>query len=282
MMRVAVLPTAVGRWQGSQVQGALALAGVSCRIEVCEGALEHALLRGDADVAACWLSEWPPAQSDTSPVVISALLQRIHPFDVLVWHPGTDDPRRDFFLREGATVVGGTTLQKVQCQAFRSDLSWMEAPIDVQLQWELWRSKAADAFIASAASLHALGIDFSAVPHCVLHPSECTPAPGQGVVACLARRDDLPTRRLLKDVHRPDVSLCTNVERRLLLAFQHRPKTAVGAFVERDAIQRAHLWAVVVGSDGQLHRLALSHTTHVELLPQALERLEQAGAYSRT
>ncbi len=282
MLRIAISPTPLGRWQGQQIEAALAAAGIACSLLEWSDAPEYALLRGDADAAACWLSDWPPAQGH-EPVVVSALVSREHPFDLLVWRPDAADLRQDFFLKKEAAVLGANALQKAQIAEFRPDLRW-EAPMpDLTQAFQRLRDGAADALVIAQADLAGSDIRLDEWPHAVLHPRECTPPPGQGTLALLARRDDVATRRQLQQAHQPQLSACTNVERRLLReTLRAHPGTVVGAYVEQGATRSFHLFAAVAWPDGNLTRYRASHSTHAELAEQALRHFEQNNAYSRT
>jgi hydroxymethylbilane synthase len=282
MLRIAVSPTPTGRWQGQQAEAALAAAGVACALLEWNDAPEYALLRGDADAALCWLSDWPPAQGH-EPVAVGALLSREYPFDLLVWRLGAADPRQDFFLKKEATVVGATALQKAQLAEFRPDLRWEASMPDLAAAFQRLRDGAADALMMAQADLPGLDLRLDEWSHAVLHPRECTPPPGQGTLALLARRDDAATRRLLQRAHQPQLSACTNVERRLLReTLQTHPGTAVGAYVEQGATRSFHLFAAIARPDGNVMRYRVSHSTNAELAEQALRYFEANNAYSRT
>jgi hydroxymethylbilane synthase len=72
------------------------------------------------------------------------------------------------------------------------------------------------------------------------HPREFIPEAGQGVACLLVATEDLPTRRLLKNVHRQNVALVTNVERTLKKMFHD---THITAYCERDKAGNYHLSA---------------------------------------
>lgn len=282
MLRIAISPTPIGRWQGQQVEVALKVAGVACSLLEWGDAPKYALLRGDADAAACWLSDWPPSQGD-EPVVVSALLLREHPFDLLIWCPEAADPRQDFFLKKEATVLGANALQKAQIAEFRPDLRWEASTPDLAQAFQRLREGATDALVMAQADLPGSDICLDEWPHAILHPRECTPPPGQGTLALLARRDDVATRQQLQRVHQPQLSARTNVERRLLReTLRAYPAAAVGAYVEQGATRSFHLFAAVAWPDGNLTRYRVSHSTNAELAEQALRYFEENRAYSRT
>ncbi len=283
MLRIAISPTSIGRWLGSRARAVLAEHRIEALLLPWEGPLDRALLHGEADLAVSWLSDWPPAQGDEA-VVVTAVAPRMHPWDVLIARPQAEARHRDFFLQEGAVVMTGTPLQRAQLAAFRSDFRWLSAPTAVEEGLAHLRSGAADALVVAEAHLIAVGADLDGLLRISLHPSECTPSPGQGVLAYLSRRDDRPIRHLLRSVHHKEVSTCTNIERSLLRAVrQQHPSLGLCAFAERDAQQRFHLFVAAAFPDGTVRRLNLSHSTHLELTEQALRQLAvEKESYSRT
>ncbi|MCS7037317.1 MAG: hypothetical protein RMJ33_07010 [Saprospiraceae bacterium] len=282
MLRLAVSSTPEGRWLGKQAEAALNAAGVACSLLEWRDAPQHALLRGDADAVAIWLSDWPPAQGD-EPVAVAAILSRAHPFDLLVWRPEAADLRKDFFLKKEAVVLGATTLQRAQIAEFRPDLHWEEPLLALPEALQRLSQGAAEALITSEAAWHASGANLNGFQRAVLHPRECTPAPGQGALALLARRDDKPTRQWLQRAHQPALSACTNVERRLLREIQkHWPGAIFSAYVEQGANRTFHFFTAVVWPNGCLQRYRLSHSTHAEFVEQTLRHFQESSDYSRT
>ncbi len=273
MLRIAISSTPIGRWQGNQVQMALQAAGVACSLVESNDSLEHALLRGDADAAACWLNEWPPFTGQEA-VAVAAIVSREYPCDVLVWRSAASDAQQDFFLKSEALVLSSSVLQKAQIVEYRPDWHWCEPSRDLSEAFRQLRSGSVDALLIAEADLRAFEVDLSGLLSATLHPRECTPLPGQGALVCLARRDDAPVRRLLQHIHQPGLSVCTNVERGLLRALRERfPEAALGAFVERDDNRYFHLFAAVVLPGKAVRRLTLSHSTYAELAEGALGRI---------
>jgi hydroxymethylbilane synthase len=101
------------------------------------------------------------------------------------------------------------------------------------------------------------------------HPREFIPEAGQGVACLLVATEDLPTRRLLKNVHRQNVALVTNVERTLKKMFHD---THITAYCERDKAGNYHLSAAAL-VDGQLKKVRLSQSTSIGLAENARNAL---------
>jgi hydroxymethylbilane synthase len=100
-------------------------------------------------------------------------------------------------------------------------------------------------------------------------PREFIPEAGQGVACLLAATDDLPTRRLLKNVHRKEVALVTNVERTLKKMFHD---TDISAYCERDKMGNYHLSAAAI-VDKTLRKVRISQSTSIDLAQNAKNAL---------
>ena len=98
-----------------------------------------------------------------------------------------------------------------------------------------------------------------------LNPREFVPEAGQGVACLLVATDDIPTRRLLKTVHNPDVALVTNVERSLKKMFDD---TDIVAYCERDRMGNYHFNAAAL-VNGTLRKVRLSQSTTIGLAENA-------------
>jgi hydroxymethylbilane synthase len=102
-----------------------------------------------------------------------------------------------------------------------------------------------------------------------LSPREFVPEAGQGVACLIVATDDIPTRRLLKNVHIQTVALVTNVERTLKKMFND---TDIAAYCERDKMGNYHLSAAAV-VDGTLRKTRISQSTTIGLAENAFNKL---------
>ena len=98
-----------------------------------------------------------------------------------------------------------------------------------------------------------------------LNPREFVPEAGQGVACLVVATEDIPTRRLLKIVHNPDVALVTNVERSLKKMFND---TDIVAYCERDKMGNYHFNAAAL-VNGTLRKVRLSQSTTIGLAESA-------------
>jgi hydroxymethylbilane synthase len=100
-------------------------------------------------------------------------------------------------------------------------------------------------------------------------PREFVPEAGQGVACLVVATEDIETRRLLKKVHIPSVSLVTNVERTLKKMFND---TNIAAYCERDKMGNYHFSAAAI-VNGMLRKIRLSQSTTIGLAENAKNAL---------
>ena len=104
-----------------------------------------------------------------------------------------------------------------------------------------------DVLVLAAAGLRRLGVGdrISAV----LSPTECVPAPGQGIIAIETRSDDTTTRRALQSLHDMPAGTALLAERALVAALGGGCQLPLGAIaLAREADLELH--AVVCSPDG--------------------------------
>ncbi|TNE61002.1 MAG: hypothetical protein EP344_06655 [Bacteroidetes bacterium] len=233
--------------------------------------VQEALLHGAIDLAVFEMTALPTRQPDG--LVITAVGRRTDPADLLLIRPDAFDATRVFKLREQATVGISTTIRQAQLNFYRPDVLPCAAPEEISSQLKQLHQGKYDALILAAARLQWLQPDIEGLETLVLNPREFVPAPAQGVPAWVTHRDDLPTRRALKQIHQPDVSAVTNVERKVLQLLGHAYQDALGVFVERDKAGNFHACAAAV-LEGHLKQVRLSQSTSFGLAEKIVETLQ--------
>ncbi len=184
-------------------------------------------------------------------IVITALSARQKAGTTLYIHPNAVGIGGGLSLKMGVKIRVNTLLEKVQLSAFDPD-------------WKVILSGDADAFLATDDAANDLKIN--GLDTFYLNPKELIPLAGQGVIAYLARKDDIPTRKILQQIHHPNVSACTNIERTVKNLFIKKGSTStIGAYCERDAQDNFHLW--VCDATGKTVRV--SQNTHFGLAETA-------------
>lgn len=264
MLKIGIPDDTLARWQAEFTQIELQRTGVESEIVLLDD-VEAPLLRGTVQLCVVAMHRLPVVQPEG--LVITAVSRRANPADLLVIRPEAVDKTQIFRLKKGATVTTSSTRQKVQLLDIRPDVD--VHPVSGNLQQ--LHSGATDAIFLEAATVQALGTELENLEVLELHPREFVPAPAQGVLAWLTHRDDLPTRRLLKQLHQTDVSALTNVERKVLQLLDGDP--SLGVYVERDAAGNYHAFAAAE-RNGALQRARLSQSTNAGLAEKLIAQLQ--------
>ena len=269
----------IGNWTATPFSAALAQAqadlrerGTASEIvaidteqeKECVREAQAALLRGDIDLAVCELSALPTEQE--SSLAIFGLSARMHPAETLLIRQNALDAQKLLRLPEGATVATTSALSRIQLLAFRTDL-----------RCAVWESgnpgiiaaglpdNRFEAFLLPSAVLAHNSLPGAFHP-LEFNPEELVPAPGKGALAWLGHRGDLPLRRMVQGIHRPEVSACTNVERGVLRLLGGDLEILLGVYCRRDAMGNYHVFAVWTPEPGvPLKRVRLSSSTHFKL-----------------
>ena len=234
---------------------------------------QAALLRGDIDLAVCELSALPTEQE--SGLAIFGLSARMNPAETLLIRHNALDAQKLLRLPEGATVATTSALSRIQLLAFRTDL-----------RCAVWESGNPGIIAAGlpdnrfeAFLLPGTVLAHNSLPGDTFHPlefspEELVPAPGKGAFAWLGHRGDLPLRRMVQRIHRPDVSACTNVERGVLRLLGGDLEILLGVYCRRDAMGNYHVFAAWTPEPGvPLKRVRLSSSTHFKLSERIVDAL---------
>ncbi|MBK6903385.1 MAG: hypothetical protein IPH04_11405 [Saprospirales bacterium] len=235
--------------------------------------LHAALLSGEIECSARALHELPATPREG--IVNAALIDRAEPAAMLIM-PAEKQSNGIFRLPKEAVVYVAHPALGAQLGDFRPDLRLYPLAGSF-LQWEsLLREAQADALLLNPLEaslfLREKSEDFFRL---ALNPREICPQPGLGAIVLQTLSDDLPTRRLLQSVHRPELSARTNVERKLLRLLGGELQTPLGAFCERDAMGHYHLFAAYAGGEsGRLRRVRQSSSTTSDLADLAFAALQ--------
>ena len=235
--------------------------------------LEAALLRGDIQVAAHAMKCLPVRQPEG--LAITAVSRREDPAEWLLIRRESLQKEFLFQLKEKAVVMASTPLRQAQLLDFRPDLSVQDSSGELPARLQQLQEGSFDAILLPAASLIRLKIDISEFQTVKFSPRELVPAPAQGVLAWQTCADDKATRRIFKALHQSDVSMLTNVERRIQSLWEDGLPAALGAYCERDAAGNYHVWAAWASSgQGPVKRVRLSQSTSHRLAERVVEALK--------
>jgi Porphobilinogen deaminase len=215
---------------------------------------------GEIQTAIVELSEWPlRAEGSNESVVVTALSSRENVGERLIVRPASQDVQSLLQLKEKGKVFAHSPLAKAQLLAFRPDLECQNLTITYSHGSVIFPQNA-DAILMSALDAAACAAELSGYIHIMLPERDFLPAAGQGAIAWLAHREDIPTRRLLKNLHRAEIAACTNVERKL--SRNAGQEEIIGAFCERDSAGNYHAFAVQ-SKQGQISKVRHSSSTFI-------------------
>ncbi len=236
--------------------------------------IEDALLRGDVDMAVHSMKDLPTEQPEG--LAITAVSYRENPADWLVIPREKVDREQLFNMKAKAVVGTSSARRKAQVLHFRSDVQIRDIRGNVPTRLNKLRRGDFDAILLAAAGLSRLESDLSEFEIFKMNPKEFVPAPAQGVLAFQTLRDDLPTRRILRQIHHPEISARTNVERSVLKLFEGGCHMPLGVYCERDDQGNYHVWAAKADHwNGPLKQVRLSSSTHHQLAERVVEELKK-------
>ena len=279
MLRIGTRGSKLALWQAEFTQSELARIGVQSELVIIktkgdvvqhlsfdklEGKgfftkeIEDALLQGAVDLAVHSMKDLPTSQPEG--LAITAVSYRDNPSDWLIIRREALAPGKIFKLKEGAVTGTSAARRKAQLLDFRPDVQLKDIRGNVPTRLEKLRSGDFDAIFLAAAGVSRLGLDLSDLEVVELNPREFVPAPAQGVLAWQTNRDDTDTRLLLKKIHHPEISACTNVERRVLQLMDGGCQLPLGVHCERDAAGHFHAFAACE-IEGKVRRARLSSST---------------------
>jgi len=234
--------------------------------------IEDSLLRGDVDLAVHSMKDLPTASPEG--LVISGVSYRANPADWMLIRKEEVIEGADLFLKGEAIVGTSSARRKAQLLNFRPDLKMADIRGNVPTRIRKLQDGDFDAILLAAAGLERLEINLDDLKVVRFHPKEFVPAPAQGVLAFQTRKDDLPTRRIVKKLHHGDVVEKTNVERKILRLLDGGCQLPLGAYCEKDSDGNFHVWAAMAKSwDGDLTKVQLSSSTSHKLAERVVKGL---------
>ena len=251
-------------------QGLRDYAGVESLIAYfrTENELFFALNAGEIHVAPVSLKDFPTKLP--AGIVIAALSHREQTANCLVIPKQFVDENEMLSLKKNARIFTHIDINTYQLRSFREDLQvetkHQVTPVEAI---NTLRTENFDAFVTTTATVKALNLQESEFKIITFSPKEFVTEPGQAIAAFLTAEDDLTTRRLLKKVHDPSVSMVTNIERKLKQLFDDQD---IAAYCEMDTSHHFHVWAAAI-IKGKLCRTRVSQSASFELAERCFEAL---------
>lgn len=236
--------------------------------------IEDAMLRGDIDMAVHSMKDMPTQAIEG--LVITAVSYRANPADCLLLSAAKSDSAKLLNLPENAVVGTSSARRKAQLLDIRPDIQIKDIRGNVPTRIEKLRAGDFDAILLAAAGLERLELDLTEdIEKIQLNPKEFVPAPAQGVLAWQCNKNDIATRRILQQLHQSDVSVCTNVERKVLQLMQGGCQMPLGVYCMQDAQHNYHVWAAKAATwDSPVRRIRLSATTKLGLAEAVYDALK--------
>ncbi|MFH1132043.1 MAG: hydroxymethylbilane synthase, partial [Pseudomonadota bacterium] len=169
--------------------------------------IEEALLRGDVDLAVHSMKDVPSEMTEGA--VLSAILQRDDPRDVLV-------SRKGMLEKLPPQSIVGTSSLRRRCQLLRCrpDLRVQDLRGNVDTRLRKLDDGQFDAIILAAAGLTRLGHKNRVTEY--LAVENWLPAAGQGAIGIQTRADDAELNKLLRNLDDSKTAICVRAERALL------------------------------------------------------------------
>jgi hydroxymethylbilane synthase len=232
------------------------------------------LLRQEkSDCIILHLAELPSVLPDD--VVIAALLHRSDPSAHLYIAPDAYDEAKDLKLKDQITMGVSSAIIGAQIKVLKPGINQHNTGIGTMIK-ELKNGnvQAAAANNFEGSIIKKKFPDFTIVR---LNPKEVIPRPGEGVIACVCLRDNIEMRKILKTKHRPEISRCTNVERKTLKLATQKAISEMSAYCVSDQNGYLHGWAAaLIPETGVLKSIFLSQSTSVHLPENIFNKLQNS------
>jgi hydroxymethylbilane synthase len=211
---------------------------------VFEKEINQAVISGQVDFAVHSLKDIPSDLSQK--LIVASIPKRARPNDVLV-------SKKKLKLADLPTggIVGTSSLRRA-IQLFRVRPDLQVKPIRGNVDTRVGRSIAGeyDAVILAEAGLARLGMKDIIAERFDL--KDFVPAPGQGAIAIVCRRDNKELITLLKSVEDPQSKIEVDAERALVSKLQAGCRFPVGAIAISKAQQSTFtLYASIFSPDGK-------------------------------
>jgi hydroxymethylbilane synthase len=217
---------------------------------IFEKEVDQAVLDGRVDFAVHSMKDVPTLE-DTR-LIIAAVPERGPVADVLVSHRGVG--MRD--LQDGGIVGTSSLLRAAQVRRVRPELRVEPIIGNVDTRIQKVERGDYDAAILAEAGLARLGLLDKMAERLSL--DDFMPAPGQGALAIVTRRDNPRLMETLRTIEDRSTRVEVEAERELVKTLEGGCKVPIGALASanRDTV---HLTACILSADG-LERLTVSRT----------------------
>ena len=253
---------------------------------IFEKEIDQAILEGKIDVAVHSLKDVPVFEVDTM-LVIASVPQRGSPSNVLVSRNG----ERLRALKGGSRVGTSSLLRVAQLKRVRPDLQAVPIRGNVDTRVQKVEDGEFDAVILAEAGLLRLGLTGRIAERLSL--DDFMPAPGQGILALIARQDNMKVLELLQAIDDPPTRAQADAEREIVNVLEGGCKVPIGALASsnRDSL---HVRGCILSNDGKTRleskksgnikeAAGLGREVAEELISKGAKKIEETwrGSYYR-
>jgi hydroxymethylbilane synthase len=253
---------------------------------IFEKEIDQALLEGKIDMAVHSLKDVPVFDRNTK-LTIASVPQRGSPANVLVSR--NDDHLRE--LKGGSRVGTSSLLRSAQLKRARPDLQAVPIRGNVDTRIQKVEEGEFDAVILAEAGLVRLGLSGRIAERLSL--VDFMPAPGQGILALVARQDNRRVLELLQSIEDPPTRAQADAERELVNVVEGGCRVPIGALASsnRDSLS---VTGCILSNDGKT-RLESTKSGHFkeatglgrevaeDLISKGAKKIEESwrGSYYR-
>ncbi len=222
---------------------------------IFEKEVNQAVLDRRVDLAVHSMKDLPVFETNTN-LTIAGVPERGSPADALV----SRGNRTLEELEPGSVVGTSSLLRQAQLKRLRPDLKTEPIRGNVETRVRKVEKGEFDAVVLAETGLARLGLAWKIAQS--LPTGDFTPAPGQGIIAPVARRDNSGIVQMLKKVEHPPTRAEAKAERELVNLLEGGCKVPIGALALTVG-DRIHLTACVLSVDGT-ERLEAKKTAGLE------------------
>jgi len=249
---------------------ALTAKGIPCNTEYYDTSenennhhevLFEAIRNNEIDTAAFELSSLPLYDPGRD-IVVTAISERYNVGEGLLISPNGFDQASDLKLKSGSLVMVYDVRQGNQLLALHPSLRLMYSDIAIDEKITTFTNGECDALLLSKNEYEILVDNKSAYFYLPLHPKEMIPRPGHGITAYVAHKDDIKTRKILKNIHHADVVTVCNVERKVMQLAKPASYHSIGVYCYTDQKGYFHVDAV---SCDEFKKITLSQNISSDL-----------------
>ena len=184
--------------------------------------IDEAQLRSEIDIAVHSLKDLPTKLP--SGLKVGAVLKREDPNDVIF----SFKEKNIKFLKNGAVVGTSSIRRQVQLKEMRPDLIIKQIRGNLHTRISKLKDQKYDAIVLAVAGLKRLKITEN---YKKFNTNTIIPAPGQGVIALVIKKDKY-LNEIMNKINHEDTFIESDCERRFLAALDGSCKTPIGALAK--------------------------------------------------